>query len=418
MLSLDSLDIDWVRGQFPALVNSENETHSIFFDGPGGTQVPQQVIDAISKYLSNTNANTHGAFARSIDSDEIILAARSAVAQFLGCKYNEIVFGSNMTSLTFALSRAIGRQLNPGDEIIVTKLDHDANFSPWLALKELGIIIRIVDINVEDCTLDLSSLKQQINERTKLVAVGYASNAVGTINDIVEITHLAHSFGALMFVDAVHYAPHGVIDVQMLNCDFLVCSPYKFFGPHLGILYGKQEHLSRFIPYKVRPASDHFPDCWETGTQNHEAIAGTTAAINYIATLGQRIDPDNTDFREQLVAAMRSISCYERKLSEKLISGLLQFPNLKLYGICDPLYFDRRTPTFGFRSSDHTPLNLAQCLAKFNIATWDGNHYAINLTERLGIESEGGLLRIGLVHYNTFEEIDYFLEKLSEIVKH
>jgi cysteine desulfurase family protein (TIGR01976 family) len=410
-----SFDIDWVRAQFPALAQETKGHASIFFDGPGGTQVPQKVIDAISHYLTNMNANTHGAFDRSIRSDEILIEARSAMAQFLGCDKNEVIFGLNMTTLTFALSRAIGRQLKPGDEVIVTKLDHDANFSPWLALTELGVVVRVVDIHVDNCTLDLVSLEQQINERTKLVAVGYASNAVGTINDVAEIARLAHSFGALVFVDAVHFAPHGSIDVHTINCDFLVCSPYKFFGPHLGVLYGKQEHLSRFHPYKVRPASDQNPDCWETGTQNHEAIAGSTAAINYLASLGRHVDSTIVDFRDQLVAAMRAISSYERNLSEQLISGLLQIPGLTLYGISDPSDFGWRTPTVGIRSAKISPLTLAKSLSERNIATWDGNHYAINLTERLGIESSGGLLRIGLVHYNTAKEIDFLLEQMSDI---
>jgi cysteine desulfurase family protein (TIGR01976 family) len=382
---------------------------------PGGTQVPQQVIDAIGNYLTNMNANTHGAFARSVQTDEIIVSARTAMAQLLGCDKDEVVFGSNMTSLTFALSRAIGRQLHPGDEIIVTRLDHDANFAPWLALKEYGVVVRVVDIHVEDCTLDMTSLVEQINERTRLVAVGYASNAVGTINDVAEIVRLAHAFSAMVFVDAVHYAPHGPIDVQELNCDFLVCSPYKFFGPHLGVLYGKREHLTRLRPYKVRPASDEIPDCWETGTLNHEAMAGTIAAIDYIVELGRHVAPTAFDHRENLLAAMEAIRLYERKLCELLVIGLLQITDLTFYGIRDLARFAWRTPTVGIRLAGYTPRELAQILSERGISTWDGNHYAINLTERLGIESSGGLLRIGLVHYNTAEEVEFLLEQLNEI---
>ncbi|MDZ8028046.1 MAG: cysteine desulfurase-like protein [Nostoc sp. DedQUE01] len=412
---MQSFDITWARAQFPALAQQTKGQANIFFDGPGGTQTPQQVIDAITNYLIYANANTHGAFGRSMQTDETIIAARTAMAQFLGCDKDEIVFGSNMTSLTFALSRAIGRQLNPGDEIIVTKLDHDANFAPWLALEERGVVVRVVDINIEDCTLDMTSLVEQINENTRLVAVGYASNAVGTINDVAEIARVAHNFGALVFVDAVHYAPHGPIDVQTINCDFLACSPYKFFGPHIGVLYGKREHLGRFRPYKVRPASDNIPDCWETGTQNHEAMAGTIAAVNYIAELGRRIAPNALGYRKQILTAMRAICSYERELAEQLVTGLLKIPNLTFYGIRDLENFDCRTPTIGIRLAGYTPGELAQILSERGISTWDGNHYAINLTERLGIETSGGLLRIGLVHYNTSEEIEFLLEQLNEI---
>ncbi|WP_026736063.1 cysteine desulfurase-like protein [Fischerella sp. PCC 9605] len=410
-----AFDIAWVRAQFPALTQQTKESATIFFDGPGGTQTPQQVIDAISDYLRYKNANTHGAFNRSVRTDEIIVSARSAMAQFLGCDKDEVVFGSNMTSLTFALSRAIGRQLHLGDEIIVTRLDHDANFTPWLALEEHGVVVRVVDIHVEDCTLDMTNLVQQLNERTRLVAVGYASNAVGTINDVAEVARLAHAFGAMVFVDAVHYAPHGPIDVQTIDCDFLVCSPYKFFGPHLGVLYGKREHLTRLRPYKVRPASDQIPECWETGTQNHEAIAGTIATIDYIAELGRRVAPTAIDYRKQLLAAMEAIRRYERELCEQLVTGLLKIPDLTLYGIRDIAGFAWRTPTIGVRLAGYTPCELAQILSERGICTWDGNHYAINLTERLGIESSGGLLRIGLVHYNSAFEVEFFLEQLYEI---
>src|SRR5689334_7186693 len=253
---MPSLDLAWIRGQFPALSQLVNGQPAVFFDGPGGTQVPQRVIDAIGDYLIQANANSHGAFATSERTDETIAAAHAAMADFLGCDPDEVVFGPNMTSLTFAISRAIGRELGPGDEVVVTRLDHDANVSPWVALEERGVIIRYADIDVEDCTLDMDDLRRQINERTKLVAIGYASNAVGTINDVAEVTRLAHSVGALAYVDAVHYAPHGPIDVRALDCDFLACSPYKFFAPHMGTLYAKREHLLRLQPYKVRPAGN------------------------------------------------------------------------------------------------------------------------------------------------------------------
>ena len=287
-----TFDIDWVRSQFPALAMKVNGYSAAFFDGPGGTQVPERVIRAIGEYLAASNANTHGAFATSRRSDEVIAAAHAAMAAMLGCDPDEIVFGPNMTTLTFALSRAIGRDLAPADEIVVTRLDHDANVSPWTALEERGCIIRFVDIHTTDCTLDMDELRRAITSRTRVVAVGYASNAVGTINDVDEVVRLAHEAGAIAYIDAVHYAPHGPIDVQSLDCDFLVCSPYKFFGPHSGVLYGKRRHLERLRPYKVRPASESLPGRWETGTQNHEGMAGVTAAVEYLAELGRRHKPE------------------------------------------------------------------------------------------------------------------------------
>src|SRR5213593_4331302 len=290
-----ALDIAWVREQFPSLKLQVNGRAAAFLDGPAGTQVPRQVMDAIQDYLLRANANTYGAFETSRRNDAIIASTRTAMADFFHCSPDEVIFGQNMTTITFALARAIGRELKPGDEIVVTTLDHDANVAPWRALEEKGVVIRQVDIREADCTLDLEDLKRKISEKTKLVALGYASNMVGTINPIAEITKLAHAAGALMFVDAVHYAPHGLIDVKALDCDFLACSPYKFFGPHMGTLYGKREQLQRFKPYKVRPAPDTLPDRWETGTQVQELIAGIGAAVDYLAELGRRSDPGVKD---------------------------------------------------------------------------------------------------------------------------
>jgi cysteine desulfurase family protein (TIGR01976 family) len=408
------LDLTWIRAQFPALAQEVNGHPAVFFDGPGGTQVPQRVIDAVADYLIHHNANTHGAFATSRRTDETIDAARAAMADFLGCAADEVIFGPNMTTLTFAISRAFGRDIRPGDEIVLTRLDHDANVAPWKALEEQGAVIRMVDIDTEECTLDMADMARAIGPRTKLVAVGYASNAVGTINDVATITQMAHAVGALVYIDAVHYAPHGPIDVQALDCDFLACSPYKFFAPHMGVLYGKREHLARLRPYKVRPASDDIPDRWETGTKNHEGLAGVTAAIEYLAELGQRIKPAATR-RVALVQAMEAIKAYERGLSERLIAGLLAIPGLTFYGISDPARFDMRTPTVAVRLAGRTPRELAEALGRRGIFCWDGNYYAINLTERLGVEADGGMLRIGLVHYNTAEEIDRLLEALNEL---
>ena len=393
-----------------------NQRDAVFLDGPGGTQVPQRVINAVCQYLSECNANTHGAFATSRQSDKIIGLAHAAMADLLGCDADEITFGPNMTTLTFGLSLAIGRRLNPGDEAVVTRLDHDANVAPWKVLEERGVLVREADICSEDCTLNMDDLARKITSQTRVVAVGYASNAVGTINDVAEVVRLAHAVGALAFVDAVHYAPHGPIDVRGLDCDFLACSPYKFFAPHQGVLYGKRELLLRLQPYKVRPASEELPDRWETGTQNHEALAGVAAAIHYLAELGGKAAPDAVERRDQLLAAMQAIRQYERSLAEKLILGLLEIPGLSVYGITNPVRFVWRTPTVSVRINGHSPRELAEHLAERGIFAWDGNYYALSLTERLGVESSGGMLRLGLVHYNTNEEIDQLLEALKEIV--
>jgi cysteine desulfurase family protein (TIGR01976 family) len=408
------LDVAWVRAQFPSLQLQVNGYPAAFLDGPAGTQVPKQVMDAVQSYFLNSNANTCGAFATSRSNDAIIASARAAMADFVNCDKDEIVFGQNMTTITFALSRAIGRELNSGDEIVVTTLDHDANVAPWRALAERGVVIRQVDIRESDCTLDLEDLKRKITAKTKLVAVGYASNAVGTINPVAEITKLAHAAGALMFVDAVHYAPHGPIDVRALDCDFLVCSPYKFFGPHMGTLYGKREHLLRFRPYKVRPAPDSLPDRWETGTQVQELIAGIGAAVDYLAELGRRCDPSAKDRRSALLAAYRATRQHEMALLSRLVEGLLAIPGLRFFGISDPKRFNDRCSTVSLRLANHTPTEVAAFLGERGIFTWDGNYYALNLTERLGVEATGGLLRIGLVHYNTMEEVDRLLAALRE----
>jgi cysteine desulfurase family protein (TIGR01976 family) len=427
------LHISHVRAQFPALAQTVNGDPAVFLDGPGGTQVPQRVIDAIADYLRRDNANTGGAYATSRNTDAMLAEARAAMADFLNCGADEIVFGPNMTTLTYEMSRAIGRDLGPGDEILVTRLDHDANVSPWLALaeqgKEKGVTIRWAEIHEEDCTLDLADLASKINDRTKLVAVGYASNAVGTINPVKEIVRLAHAAGALAYIDAVHYGPHGLIDVAALDCDFLVCSTYKFFGPHMGVLFGKREHLQRLRPYKVRPLTDAIPNRWEWGTLNHECIAGIAACVEYLADLGRRAHPhisrrQAATRRAAIVAAFEAIHHYEHGLMERLIAGLVQIPKLKLYGITDPARFAERCPTLALRvvdqstnqAADQTPLALATKLGERGFFTWDGNYYALNLTERLDVEKSGGFLRVGLVHYNTVEEVDRLLVALRQIV--
>src|SRR6201984_1629916 len=342
----NALDTVWVRSQFPSLQTQVNGQPAAFLDGPAGTQVPTQVMHVIQSYLMNANANTCGAFLTSRRTDEMIAATRAAMADFFRCDRDEVVFGQNMTTITFSISRSIGRELNPGDELLLTHLDHNENFAPWKPLEEKGFGIRQVDIREEDCTLDLEDLKNKLNQKTKLVAVGYASNAVGTINPVAEITRLAHQAGAMVYIDAVHYAPHGLIDVKALDCDFLACSPYKFFGPHMGCVYGKRELLLRFRPYKVRPAPAYLPDRWETGTQIHEGLAGVTAAIDYLADLGRHADSAAPESRRAaLVSAYRAIRQHEMGLAERMIAGLLQIPGVRFYGIADPARFDERCPT-------------------------------------------------------------------------
>jgi len=428
------LDLTWIRSQFPALAREINGRPVAFLDGPGGTQVPQRVIDAIAGYLRANNANTGGAYSTSRYTDGMIAGGRRAMADLLGCDPDEVVFGPNMTSLTFAMSRTISRELKPGDEILVTHLDHDANISPWRALEENGVRVCFVDIHENDCTLDLEDLARKISTRTKVVAVGYASNAVGTIHDVEKIIKLAHDAGAMAYIDAVHYAPHGHIDVRKLNCDFLVCSTYKFFGPHMGVLYGRREHLTRLEPYKVRANTNAIPQRWEWGTLNHEAIAGITGSIEYLAELGarsvgnhagpdslvrdgswsrpaaRRDDTTTATRREAIQLAYRAIQSHERELSRRMLRGLADIPGLRLYGISDAARIESRCPTFAVRMARHSPLELATKLGEQGIFTWDGNYYAINLTERLGVENDGGFLRIGFVHYNTEDEVDRVLE--------
>ena len=418
------LDLALIRSQFPSLSSG-----AIFFDNPGGTQVARQVMDRVNDYLLHHNANHGGAFKTSVESDAILHEAHAAMADFLGAASpDEIVFGANMTTLTFAVSRALGKLLSPGDEIVVTRLDHDADISPWLLLAEdTGAMIRWVDIREEDCTLDMSDFEAQITDRTKIVACGYASNAVGTINDVKAIVSMAHAAGALCFVDAVQYVPHGPTDVRDLGCDFLVCSAYKFFGPHVGALYGKYDLLDKLRAYKVRPAEDKPPYKFETGTQNHEGIAGTLGAMEYLEWVGKTFgksqifeDPTSgasginskSQRREALARAMTVLADYERELGAHLIQGLQTIKGLKIWGITDPAQYHRRVPTVSFTLEGWHPRQIAERLAAENIYVWDGNFYALAVTERLGLESRGGLLRVGLAHYNTREEVDRLLEAL------
>lgn len=426
-MSEQNLNFSPLRAQFPALQETDEQGRPfVFFDGPGGTQVPQRVIAAMADYFTRANANHGGHFITSRRNDDTIHQARVAMADFLNAPSpEEIVFGANMTTLTFHLSRAIGRLVQPGDEIVVTRLDHDANVSPWLALAEQGVKVNWVDFDVEDCRLNLEHLASLLSDRTRLVAVGYASNAVGTINPIGRIAALARNAGAWLWVDAVHYAPHGPIDVQSLGCDFLVCSAYKFFGPHVGVLWGRLALLERLQTYKVRPANPNPPEKFETGTLNHEGLAGVVAAIDYLAEVGREYGASFAaqvsqyqGRRKELKQAMLAVSAYERPLFAYMLAGLLTIPGITIYGITNADEFNERCPTLAFTLEGFTPQEIATYLGDRGIFVWDGNYYALSVTQRLGVEDTGGMVRVGLAHYNTRAEADRLLAAMQEIRSH
>lgn len=409
------LSLDQIREQFPALASG-----AIHLDNPGGTQVARQSLQRSQDYLLHTNANHGGAFHTSRESDAVVTAARQALADFLNAaRPEEIVFGPNMTTLTLHLSRSLAHLLQPGDEIVLTRLDHDANVAPWLLIaQERGCMVRWVDFNPADCTLDLDTLNREISPRAKIVAIGYASNAVGTINDVRHAVQIARRVGALTFIDAVQYAPHGLIDVQSLDCDFLACSAYKFFGPHEGILYGKYDLLDRLTAYKVRTSSKLPPEKWETGTPSFEAIAGTLGALEYFQWVGETFGPDWTPGmtrRQAFERAMLAIGRYESELSHALIDGLRTIPGLYIWGITDPARVAQRVSTVSFTLEGWNPRTVAEALDRENIYVWNGNFYALEATTRLGLEERGGLVRIGAVHYNTQAEIGCLIDALERI---
>ncbi len=409
--------IDWQkkRSLFPALSRKVNGQPVAYFDGPAGSQVPQQVIDAVSGYLAHHNANRGACFDSSRETDDMFEAAGQSVADFLGTDDpGEIVFGPNMTTLTLGLSRVLGRTWKPEDEIIVTRLDHDANVTPWvLAAREAGAKVHHIDLHLEDCTLDLESFEAVLSERTKLLAVGYASNATGTINPVRQMVSAARSVGAMTFVDAVHYAPHGLIDVKDLGCDFLACSAYKFFGPHVGILWGRREHLEFLVPYKLRPSPESLPDRWMTGTQNHEGIAGVNAAIAYLAELASS-DLQDSPRRDALRDAYDATASHEQRLLEPLIDYLRQHAEIRIWGITDPERMHERVPTVSITHQRYTPRELAEHFARMALWTWTGNHYALPFTEAAGLEPQG-TLRVGLLHYNTSEEVQRLIDAIETL---
>ena len=411
-----SLDLQAIRAQFPI-------QNAVYFDNPAGTQVPKMVIEAVSNYYQTMNANSGGAFATSQRTDAMVQSVREKVADFLNApRADEIVFGPNSTTNNFGLSRAIGKTLSPGDEIVLTRMDHDANVSPWLAIaQDYALVVKWVDIHTADCTLDMDSLEAALTERTKVVATVHASNAVGTINPVAQIAEMAHAAGALYVVDAVQSAPHIPIDVQAIGCDFLLCSAYKYYGPHIGVLWGRYDLLANLPAYKVRPAQNVPPHRWETGTASFETIAGVGAAIDYFVGIGQQYGVDYTAHfpgftgrRLELKTAMAALGDYERELVAHLIQVLQSFPDITIAGITDPARYHERVPTVVFTKTGHTPEAIAEHLAANNIYVWDGNYYAVEIMNRLG-NGEHGMVRVGLAHYNIHDEIDRLGEVLRQL---
>ncbi len=412
-----SLPLDSIRARFPGLARRVDGRPALFCDGPGGSQVPRVVADAVRDYLLHSNANTGGAFATARETDAMLDATRTACADFLGTTDRDgVVFGPNMTTLTFALARSLAREWQAGDRIVVTSLDHDANITPWTrAAASAGAEVIEVGIDAERCTLDEGSFERALKGHPRLVALGAASNLVGTINPVATLTERAKAAGAEVFVDAVHYAPHRAIDVEGWGCDYVACSPYKFFGPHLGVLWGRSQRMATLPVHKVRPASDATPHRWMTGTQSHEAIAGTAAAIEYIADLGREVSGEDLARRAALEAAFAAIAAHERSLGERLLSGLQEMPGWRVWGLADPAEAGARTPTVGVTTRDVSPPEVAQRLADRGVFVWPGHSYAMRLAEVLGREQ--GVVRAGLLHYNTLDEVERLLDELRRIAQ-
>jgi cysteine desulfurase family protein (TIGR01976 family) len=420
-----AFDLDSVRARFPALSIRDNSVSRLYFDNPAGTQVPQSVVDAMSRCLVESNANLHGPFLTSERAVEVVAGARDAMSDMLNASSpDEVVFGQNMTTLTLHLSRSIGRKLRPGDEIVLSRMDHDANVAPWLLLAEdLGLAIRWMPFDTETCEFDADAIDNVLSEKTKLVCVCAASNYLGTINDIETICGKARDAGAMTYIDAVQYVPHVATDVQALGCDFLACSAYKFFGPHQGILWGRAGLLRELEPYKARPAPETIPACFETGTQSHEGMAGTTAAVDYFASIGESMAAEyhgrysHFEGRRRFVhAAMDCLFDYETGLADRLISGLQQLPGVRVRGITDAAAMDRRVPTVIFTVDGVKPSTVAEALGARNIFVWHGHNYAIEAARHIGIHDAGGAVRIGPVHYNSSDEIDTVLNVLEDVL--
>lgn len=421
-----TFDVETVRAQFPALSLADDESPRVYFDNPGGTQVSQRVVDAMRDCLVNSNANVQGFFRTSTMVDALIDDAHQAIADLLNAaSRDEVVFGQNMTTLTLHVSRSIGRCLKPGDEIVLSRMDHDANVAPWLLVaRDLDLRVRWFPFDRETFEFDLAELDRILTDRTKLVCVAGASNLTGTINDIKTISAKARAAGAWTYIDAVQSVPHVATDVQALGCDFLVCSAYKFFGPHAGALWGRRELLEMLEPYKVRPASDAIPDCFETGTQNHEGMAGTIAAVDYFAWIGETMADDFCDRyahfegrRKYVHAALDCLFDYEKSITKRLIGGLRELPGMRIHGITAEQALDRRVPTVSFTIDGFSPDAIAKTLAAQNIFVWSGHYYAVEVAKALGLYDSGGAVRTGLVHYNTAAEVDRLLDALNHMMR-
>lgn len=407
------VDPNVVRKHFPAL-----ESGVVHFDNPAGTQICREAMDRMNDYLLHRNANHGGAFRTSRESDAMVTEARQALADFLGAsRPEEISFGQNMTSLTLHVSRSLARELSPRDEIVVTRLDHDANVTPWVLIaRDRGCTVKWVDFDPASCAWREEDLERQIGPRTKIVAVGFASNATGTICPVARAVEIAHSVGALCFVDAVHFAPHGPIDVSALGCDILVCSAYKFFGPHVGVMYGKRELMERLSAYKVRPAGDAPPGKWETGTQSFESIAGAMGAVDYLEWVGRTFGASGARARAPaLVAGMCAIRARELELSRAMLDGLLSVKNLRIYGITDKARLGDRTPTYAFTIDGMHPRRICEELDRQGVCASDGNYYAVEVTTRLSLEASGGMVRVGAAHYTTRGEVEHLVSALERM---
>ena len=413
-----SFDIDAVRAQFPSLSETDQGSRRIYMDNPGGTQVPLSVVQRMSDCLLHGNANIGGNFRTSDLAAEFVNEGRAASADFLNAASpDEIIFGQNMTTLTLHLSRSIGRYLNAGDEIVLTRMEHDANIAPWLLLaRDYDLEIRWLPFNIETFEFEAEALDEILTERTRLVCIGGASNLTGTLNDVKTLCGKARAAGAWSFIDAVQSAPHELPDVQDFGCDFLACSAYKFFGPHQSILWGRREIQEELEPYKLRPAPEELPWRFETGTQNHEGIAGTGAAIDYFASLGEAVQAGSRR-RDNLVSSFSAMFEYEKSLTSRLIAGLQDIADVTVQGITDPDALDRRVPTVSFTHSKHRPEVIARALSQQNIFVWSGHNYGIEPATALGLMESGGVLRVGAVHYNTIEEIDETLSVIEDVVK-
>jgi cysteine desulfurase family protein (TIGR01976 family) len=412
-------DVPYVRRQFPALGRSIDGHPVAYFDSPGGTQVPQLVLDAVTDYLVNHNSNTHGYFAATVETDHMLADARDALADLLGCSWDEVAFGANTTTLNFLLAHSLARDLIPGDEVVITEIDHEANRGPWISLQDRGVVVREVPVDAATCTLDWGAFEGIVNERTRIVAVVWASNAVGTINDVARVVELARSVGALTVIDAVHYALHGVIDVAALGCDFLLCSAYKFFAPHVGVLYARRAVAEVVRPLRLRTQLRETPFKFETGTLDHEGIAGTTAAVEFIADMGRhhlrRVAADPLlgarlagldGRRRQIAAGMIASEAYEQPLARHLIHRLREIPGVTVYGPPDG---HARTSTVAFTVGDLRSEEVCRSLGREGLFLWDGHFYAIRLVERLGLLDRGGLVRAGLAPYTTPDEVERLL---------